>query len=188
LLVLLFTAVPTKCGVISDLLGGFWGDIIDKATEGMIDNVKQAFRESMDYLFDEKILPLINQLEASADRVMDHAKDDINAIVDNFKNDLNDIVNNAVKKGEEFVDHTIEEIKTAIIDDAFDRLNSLEDKLFQDLTNVLNQIDTILKEVSCYAQAIVERITEEIKKALPSFVNPFETCRYNLIYYFLDNG
>jgi len=107
-------------------------------------------------------------------------KDDIDAIIDNFKNDINDIVNNAVAKGEEFVDHTIEEIKTAIIDNAFDQLNKLEDKLFQDLTNILNQIDNILKEVSCYAQAIVERITDEIKSALPSFINPFEQCRYDL--------
>jgi ElaB/YqjD/DUF883 family membrane-anchored ribosome-binding protein len=186
---LILTAFPkTKCGFISDVLGRFFGGIVDGATKGMIDNAKQAFRESMDYLFDNKLQPLIHQLEATADRVLDRAKDDINAVIDNFKNQMEDLVKNAANIATEFVDHTLEEIKTKIIDSTFDRLNKFEDKLFQDVTAILNKIDEIMKNVSCYAQAIIIRITDEIKKALPWVPNPFETCRIKLSEIFEDSS
>lgn len=180
LLVLIVLFSTSNCGGIANILGGFFGYLVDKASAKMIDHIRDAFRESMDYLFDHKILPMINQLEASADRVMDHAKDDINAVIDNFKKDIEDIINTAANKAEELVDHTVEEIKRGIIDATFDRMERLEDKLFHDITTILNKIDMILKEVSCYAQAIIVRITDEIKKVLPSVPNPFEKCRKEL--------
>jgi ElaB/YqjD/DUF883 family membrane-anchored ribosome-binding protein len=177
-IILIFTAIPkSKCGWLGDMLGGFFGNVVDKATSGMIDHAKQAFRESMDYVFDNKIQPLIHQLEATADRVMDHAKDDINAVIDNFKKQMEELVETSAKIATEFVDHTVEEIKTKIIDNTFDKLNKFEDKLFQDMTTILNKIDEILKSVSCYAQAVIYRISDEIKKALPSLINPLEECR-----------
>ena len=176
LLVLTFTP-RTKCGFLSDMLGGFFGNIVDGATKGMIDRAKQAFRESMDYLFDNKLQPMIHQLEATADRVLDRARDDINAVIDNFKKQMEDLVEKAAQTAKDFVDHTVDEIKNKIIDNTFDKLNKFEDKLFQDMTVVLNKIDEMLKEVSCFAQAIVYRVTDEIKKALPSIPNPWEDCR-----------
>jgi ElaB/YqjD/DUF883 family membrane-anchored ribosome-binding protein len=170
----------TKCGRISNLIGDFFNDITTRASSGLIDNAKQAFRESMDYLFDNRILPLINQLEATADRVMDHARDDIDEVVDNFKKEIEELVDHAAKIAQNLIDHTIEEIKKNIIDHTFDRLNDFEEKVFQDITTILNKIDAILKEVSCYAQAIVIRVTEEIKKLLPRFINPFDHCRVRL--------
>jgi hypothetical protein len=181
IMALLFVVTPeTKCGWLSNLVGGFFGGVVDKATDGMIEHAKQAFRESMDYVFDNKINPLINQLEATADRVMDRAKDDINAVIDNFKNQILELVEKAANVAKDLVDHTVEEIKTKIIDNTFDQLNRFEDKLFQDMTSILNKIDAILKEVSCYAQAIVYRVTDDIKKVLPSWVDPFEGCRAEL--------
>lgn len=170
----------TKCGMISKLLGDFFNDITSRAASGLVDNAKRAFRESMDYLFDNKLLPLINQLEATADRVVDHAKDDINLVVENFKKEMEELVENSAKIAQNLIDHTIEEIKEKIIDETFDKIKNFEEKLFQDITTILNQIDSILKEVSCFAQAIVTRVTEEIKKVLPRFINPFESCRIEL--------
>jgi hypothetical protein len=181
ILALLFVVTPgTNCGWLSNLVGNFFGGVVDKATDGMIEHAKQAFRESMDYVFDNKINPLINQLEATADRVMDRAKEDINAVIDNFKNQILELVEKAANVAKDLVDHTVDEIKTKIIDNTFDQLNRFEDKLFQDMTSILNKIDAILKEVSCYAQAIVYRVTDDIKKVLPSWVDPFESCRVEL--------
>lgn len=180
IILLSISPFSTKCGMIGKLLGNFFNDITSRATSGLIDNAKRAFRESMDYLFDNKLLPLINQLEATADRVVDHAKDDINLVVENFKKEMEESVENSAKIAQSLIDHTIEEIKEKIIDETFDKVKDLEEKLFQDITSILNQIDSILKEVSCYAQAIVTRVTEEIKKVLPRFINPFESCRIEL--------
>jgi len=179
-IIISFNIKQTQSSWISDLIFGNITDKINELGSKLIGEAKQAFRESIDYLFDNKIIPLINQLEASADRVMDHAKDDINAIVDNFTKQIEDIITIAFEKAQEFMDKTLDEIKQKIIDATFDRLNQFESNLFQDITRVLNKIDEILKEASCFAQSIVNRITEEIKKALPSFVNPFEKCRVDL--------
>jgi F0F1-type ATP synthase membrane subunit b/b' len=185
---IILLATPIKSGWVSDLLGGFFGDIVDDATKGLIDNAKEAFRESMDYLFDNKIKDMINQIEATADRVIDKAKDDINAIIDNAKQEMQDLIDHAVEKAEEFVDHTVDEIKDKIIDEAFDRLDKFEEKLFQDLTNVLNEVDAIIKEMSCMVQAVIDRIENDIIKLLPWLPNPFEACRENLDRLFPGQG
>jgi hypothetical protein len=180
ILIICLCVSNTKSSWVSKMLGNFFGDIVGRASKGLIDNAKNAFRESMDYLFDNKLLPLINQLEAAADRVMDHAKDDINEVVENFKKQMEELVDHAAKTAQNLIDHTVEEIQKKIIDEAFDKLKDLEEKLFQDVTTILNKIDAILKEVSCYAQAIISRVTEEIKKVLPSIINPFDQCRIEL--------
>jgi len=43
--------------------------------------------------------------------VLDHATEDVNKMVDNFKKEMEQLLNEAIDKAEEFVDHTIEEIK-----------------------------------------------------------------------------
>lgn len=176
----LLSIQPSKCGWISNLIFGGIKNKIEDLGRNLIGEAKQAFQESMDYLFDNKIVPLVNQLEATADRVMDHAKDDINQIIDNFTKQMENLVETAFNKANEFIGKTVDEIKSKIIDATFDRLNEFESQLFQDMTTILNKIDEMLKEVSCFAQAIVQRITDEIKKALPYIINPFETCRKEL--------
>ena len=170
----------TQSSWISNLIFGNITNKINEMASKLVGEAKQAFRESIDFLFDNKIIPLINQLEATADRVLDHAKDDINAIVDNFTKQIENIIIIAFEKAQEFMDKTLEAIKQKIIDATFDRLNEFEGNLFRDITSVLNKIDAILKEVSCFAQSVVSRITDEIKKALPSLINPFEKCRVDL--------
>lgn len=167
-------------GWISDKIGGFFGGIVNKATDKLIEHAKQAFKESMDYLFDQKLKPLINQIEAAAERAMDHAVEDINKVVDNFEQKMVEMVEKAAKIAEDFVDHTVEEIKTKIIDNTFDKLNELEEKIFTDITTILNKVDEILQSISCYAHSVIDRIEEDIKKVLPSFYNPFEYCRKSL--------
>ena len=100
---------PVKSDIAKDISGWF-GGIVDAAASPLIDDLKQAIQESMDYLFDQKISKLIYQIEATSNRMMDHATEDINKIVDNFKAQMEDLVKNAVKNAEEMADHTIEEI------------------------------------------------------------------------------
>jgi vacuolar-type H+-ATPase subunit H len=159
------------------------GDIDQKLQSvggNLIKEAKVAFREAMDFLFDTKLIPLIQQLEAVADRVLDHAREEVNKIVDNFMKQANALIDNAVAKANEFVGQTAEVIKNKIIDAAFDRLNEFESKLFRDMTSVLNRVDEILKQVSCYAQALVTRVTEELRKVVPYFSNPSDKCRRDL--------
>jgi hypothetical protein len=67
------------------IIGSFFNDCIDDASSNLIGKIKQALFESMDELFDRKITPMIHEIEATSNRVMDHTKDDVNAVVENFK-------------------------------------------------------------------------------------------------------
>jgi hypothetical protein len=66
----------SKCSWLRDAIGGFLGGCVDKDTSGVMHHDKPTFRESKVYLSDNKIQPMIHQLEATADRVMDRKNDD----------------------------------------------------------------------------------------------------------------
>ena len=178
--ILLICTQYTKQGWISDKIGGFFGNIVDKSMSKVIDRAKEAFRESCDYLFDQKIKPMIDQIEAAAERTMDHVKEDIDEMVDHVTNKIEEVIDIAAKTATEFVDHTIEEIKDKVIDNTFDHLKELENNIFEDITRVLNKVDEMLRDLSCYAQSVISRIENDIKRVLPSLVNPFEYCRKKL--------
>jgi hypothetical protein len=139
----IFCIQSGKAG-FGSFIGSFFNDCIDEATSNLVGKVKQALIESMDVLFDKKITPMIHEIEATSNRVMDHTKDDVNAVVDNFKTQIQSLVDDAVKNAESFVDHSVEEIKENILQNAFDNLNNFEDKLQQDLNSLLNKVDAII--------------------------------------------
>jgi len=180
IIILLAVLKRSQSGWVTDEIGGYFNSIVEKSANGLIGNAKAAFRESMDYLFDNKIKPLLYQLEAAADRVIDKAKDDLNEVIDHFKKQMEDLIQTAAATAKKLVDYTIDEIRTKIINYAFDKLDSFESKLFRDITEMLNKVDAIMKNISCYAQAIIARITDEIKKSLPIIPNPFDKCRIKL--------
>lgn len=181
---LIATPQPAKAGFISDMIGGFFGDIVGKASEDifkqggeLIEKAKRAFLDSMDVLFDEKIKPMIYQIQSMVDRAMGQMDDLIQKTIQTTKDAINDVVNNAAKKAMEFVDFTVDQIKTKIIDNAFDQLRNFENKLMGDIMIILNKVDEIILKISCSIQAVEVRVREFLYKNLPSIPNPFDSCR-----------
>src|SRR5690242_15971193 len=117
-----------KCEWLGQIVGEFFKDAINNATEPMILNAKLAFRESMDYVFDNKISPLINQIEAISYRIMDREAKEIKQMTNDLKEQIGNMVNNAATKATELVDHTVDEIKENIIKETFDQMTKFEDK------------------------------------------------------------
>jgi len=185
-LLCLFIAVShhnVQCGFLS-MIGGWFGDIVDGATSGMfdragelIDQAKRAFQESMDKLFDQKLTPMINQIDAMIHRNLGQVDEIIQKSIDNFKNSTLEIINTAAKQAKELVGQTIEDIKTKIIDNAFQRAADLEGKVMNDIISILNRLDETIYKLSCSAQSIEIRIRDDLMKTLSFIPNPFDSCR-----------
>jgi len=150
----------------------------------------------MNVLFDQKIKPLIYQIQSMVDRAMGQVDELIQKTIETTKNAINDVVNNAAKKAMELVDFTVEQIKTKIIDNAFEQMRELENKVMGDIMIILNKVDELILKISCSVQAVEGRIREFLYKNLPSIPNPWNSCRikvdeqfpgHNIRYKFLSN-
>jgi len=179
--------VPSKAGWISDTIGGFFGDIVGKASEDifrqggeLIEKAKRAFLESMDVLFDQKIKPMIYEIQSMVDRAMGQMDALIQKTIETTKNAINNMVDNAAKRAIELVDFTIEQIKTMIIDNTFEQARELENKIMGDIMIILNRVDEIILKISCSLQAVEVRIREFLYKNLPSIPNPWNSCRIKI--------
>lgn len=186
IIALLLVAVPrpTQAGWISNMIGGFFGDIVGKASENifkqggeLIEKAKKAFLESMDVLFDEKIKPMIYQIQSMVDRALGQMDELIQKTIESTKNAINNMIDNAAKRAIEFMDFTIEQIKTKIIDNAFEKAKELESKIMGDIMIILNKVDELILKISCSLQAVEIRVREFLYKNLPSIPNPWDPCR-----------
>ena len=183
-IILISTPQQAKAGWISDKIGGFFGGIVNKATEGifkqggeLIEKAKKAFLESMDVLFDQKIKPMIFQIQSMVDRAMGQMGELIEKTIKSTEDFINNVINNAANKAIEFVDFSIEQIKTKIIDNAFEQVRELENKVMGDIMIILNKVDETILKISCSLQAVEVRVREFLYKNLPSIPNPWDPCR-----------
>ena len=188
ILCLLITISQNKvqCGFLS-FIGDWFGGIVDGATKGvfdhageLIDKAKKAFQESMDTLFDKKLVPMINQIDAMIHRNLGQIDDIIQKSIDNFKNSTIEIINSAANKAKELIGEAIEDIKTKIIDNAFEKINELEGKVMNDIIIILNRIDETIYKLSCSVQSVELRIRDDLMRTLSIIVNPWSICRINV--------
>jgi hypothetical protein len=189
LICFIFLSAPkqTNASFISSMVSGFFSGVVDDATknffskgEGMIDKAKTAFRESMDSLFDNKIRPIIYQIQSAVDRAMGQMDDLVNKTLDNLKKSINETVNNAAAKAISLVNYTTEQIKTRLIDEFFNQAKELENKIMGDLIMILNRVDETILKISCSLQAIEIKIREDLTKFLPTIPNPNDKCRISI--------
>ena len=182
-LLLSFSQNHVNCSIRS-MIGSWFGGIVDDMTKGifdrageLIEKAKQAFQEAMDTLFDKKLVPLINQIDAMIHRNLGQIDEIIQKTIDNFKNAVLEMVNNAAKQAKDLIGQTIEDIKKKIIDNVFDRVNELEGKVLSDIIFILNKIDETIYKLSCSVQSIEIRIRDDLSKSLSIIPNPFNSCR-----------
>lgn len=182
-LMLSFSDNHVNCSFKS-MIGSWFGGIVDDMTKGifdrageLIEQAKKAFQEAMDTLFDKKLVPLIDQIDAMIHRNLGQIDEIIQKTIENFKNAVLEMVNDAAKQAKELIGETIEDIKKKIIDNIFDRIGELEGKVLNDIIIILNKIDETIYKLSCSAQSIEIKIREDLTKALSIFPNPFDSCR-----------
>uniref|UniRef100_A0A0G4F3K1 Phage tail collar domain-containing protein n=1 Tax=Chromera velia CCMP2878 TaxID=1169474 RepID=A0A0G4F3K1_9ALVE len=155
------------------------GKIAEKG-EQLIDHAKEAFLQAMDEIFDKQIKPLVYDLKAAIDRAEDKLDEIVQKAIASFAEKVTHIIDVAADRAEHLVDHTIEEIKSEILTYTFDRLEELEDKTMHGIMGLLDEVARILQKASCYEQAIIERIEQDLKKNLSPWPVPWDHCRIQI--------
>ena len=188
LLCLIFTISNNKvsCGLFEDMGGWFKGNVdnVSKVMfEGsgeLIEKAKKAFYESMDKLFDEKLGPMIKQIEAVISRNLDKIDETIQHTIDNFKDSVMQIINTASKQAKDLIGSTIEKIKENIINYSYDKAKELESKIMNDIVIILNKIDETIYHLTCSAKAIEMQIRDDLMQSLWFIPYPWDSCRIEL--------
>lgn len=155
-------------------------EIVEKVIAGegqIIEQTRQGVNQVIDKLFDEKFVNLIAQIQAMIDKNLNRINEIIQQEIDLLFNRISDLVNQIATRAKELIDHTVEEIKTKIIDEFFAKADALCANITAEVIQILDKIDNLIYQTSCSEQALVDKITRNIVNALPSIPNPFDSCR-----------
>lgn len=153
---------------------------IDKILSGageLIIKAKNAVKEVMDDLFDNKLLKLLYQIQSMIDKNLRQIDANIQAEIDKLFDRIRDMVEQISSKAKELIDKTIEEIKTKIIDEFFHKADLLVADITADVIKILDKIDFEIYHAYCSEKALADQIIRSISNLLPSVPNPFEKCR-----------
>ena len=144
LFVLVLACPSSKCFSWDDINPIRWiGDLIrpgvDAATQGMRGDMKQDFRELINYMFDQKVQPLIPQIELTAQKIIAQA-----AVA--FDESSKKLVNESKKALEDVIDKLIADF-TSLINETAKKFNQLIDKLMTETKALVNETAEKTKEV-----------------------------------------
>ena len=169
---------------ISSEMGIWFGTFVDDVSNRMfdhggelVDRAKQAFRESMERLYESNLRPMVNEIEAMIHRNLGQIDEIIHKTIDNFKNSTIIIINTAAQQAKDLIGETIEDIKKKIIENSVKKAVELKGKILNDIVKILNNIDETIYKLSCNAQSIEKRIRDDLIKTLWFIPNPFDRCR-----------
>ena len=182
-LLLTFSHNKVNCGIFDN----WFRDMVDNATRGvfdrageLIEKAKQAFQQSMDKLFDEKLDPMLKEIDAMIYRNLGKIDETIQHTIDNFKNSVLEIINTAAQQAKDLIGSTIDQIKEKIIRYSFDRAMELESIVMNDIVIILNKIDETIYHLTCSAKAIEMQIRDDLMQSLWLIPNPLDSCRIQL--------
>lgn len=147
-----------------------------KGEEEVIVKAKEAFIEAMDDLFNTKLLPMIHQIDAMIEKNLGIIDDMIQKTIDHFFTEMRNTIDFAAQKVMQLVDKTIEEIRTQIIDETFNRADKLLKEVHTMINDILDRIDESIYKASCALETVASRIFDKIKTALPIY-SPLDPCR-----------
>eukprot|EP00162_Nutomonas_longa_P013698 comp21670_c0_seq1/m.48075 comp21670_c0_seq1/g.48075 ORF comp21670_c0_seq1/g.48075 comp21670_c0_seq1/m.48075 type:complete len:476 (+) comp21670_c0_seq1:35-1462(+) len=152
---------------------------IEEAGEKLEDHARDVFLSAANQLVKDDLEPLINLVEAMADRAMDHGRDDIiqiaNKITDNFEKIISQIADQ--------VSALIDKSEKAILDIfkvATEDIKALTDNFFSDANAFLDKIDQELRTWECMTSGAGTAFLQQLKKLLPLPVMPWDACRKKL--------
>ena len=160
--------------VIKDALDQFF-----KGSGELIEKAKSAFIGAMDVLFDQKIMPMIYEIQAMINKNLNQINQMIQDTIDHFVDSFMKMIEDAANQAQQLIDKTIDEIQKKLIETVFDRADSLMKQLSTMIENVMDFIDNEIYMASCAVEAVVSRIFDKISTALPWW-NPFDACRESI--------
>lgn len=148
----------------------------EEAGDHLIGNAKAAFEAAMADLFDNKIGPMIDKVNAMVLEDAEAIKKDVEEVIATTEKAIDDMIDHAAAVAQQLIDHEIEEIKEKIIDETAAKVEECEDHFFQGVNNVLQQFYAAVVKINCMAQGDIDRVYEDVYKLIGSGCLLPDTC------------
>lgn len=152
-------------------------DQILKGLDNLLGKAKQVVSDLLDKLFDDKLTKMLAEVQAMIDKNLKQINQDIQDTIDHMYDKLSALVTQMAMRVKEIIQQAIDDIKTKIIDEFFEKFEILCSEITADVIKLLDKIDNLIYNLSCSEQALVDKIVGELTKTLPYLPNPFNACR-----------
>jgi hypothetical protein len=139
-------------------------DGLRSKSESLVGPAKEAFLDAMNVLFDQKMKPLIAQIDAAATGRLKQFDDTVRVAMAG----MDAIITHAELTASNLVDQTTEQIKTRIIETTFSQADALTEKIAAQITAIVDDID-------CKIDGQREKLVE-FWRSLISLPNPLNRC------------
>lgn len=152
----------------------------------MAEGVREEFEKAMNSLFDDKIAPLLKDIDLVMKNRLEQADNIAEARLTQFDNtvkarleQIDQVIQTAFDRFEKTTDRTIAQIKTDIIDHATAQLDHLRRNFRADVDHFFDRTEYLINTVDCKVEGMVEKIrmdmqttgkelAQELKASLPS--------------------
>jgi vacuolar-type H+-ATPase subunit H len=169
---------------------------VKKAEESghkLIDHAGQVMRESIEHLMDDKVKPMINSFEMTAQKISENLKSTVEEVRQNaekMKLEFEELFNKTLERFGDMVDdmvhklifvadYTVERLRKDVVDYGIDRLNTLKRELMSDIKNILRVVEDLILKASCMLNSAAKRIDDSVVKFIPD-PYPSDKCREEL--------
>lgn len=171
--------------IFSEIKNSFDNEV-KKTSQSMAAGIRQEYQKAANHLFDEKIKPLLDEIDLVAKNRMKDASgivDDVSGIVDDVSatvNKVNEIVQDTDKivkdrldQLNEIINKSMSDIRKStkdfkkIIEDTSKSIDQLRDKFKKDIDDIFAKIDNI---IDCKITGTHEKIIMDIKTIRDSFI------------------
>jgi len=157
--------------------------ILDKVFSGtteLVIKTKNAVREVLDSLFDEKLVKLLYQIQTMIDKNLKQINTYIQEQIDLVYKRISDLVTQIADRATQFMEKTIDEIKKNIIGEFFKKAEELLADATANVIKILDKVDAEIYGAYCSAQTLADSIINKVVKLLPWVPNPWNACRLQL--------
>ena len=133
---------------------------INKEATELLGKAKEAFEQAMDYLFDKDILPLIDKVQAAITVDINKINEDVNQTINHFESAIEKIIHDAAQTANELATNVTRDIEL-IISKAATAIIDVEQTFYRDASNLLSQINQIVKKGQCMEASAAIQIKNE---------------------------
>jgi hypothetical protein len=167
------SGVPTKAPAQGCFQGGcdlVWqlnkrfDDGLRSKSESLVGPAKEAFIQAMNVLFDQKLKPMITQIDTVATARLAQ----FNQTIQDAERGIDAILTHAGVVAAGLVGQTADQIKTRIIDEAFAQADALVDR-------VTASVNEIIENVDCKIDGQRDKLVEWWRSIIP-LANPLNHC------------
>lgn len=132
--------------------------LIARLCDTFIPAVKKAVTQEIDYMFDNKLPVLIEEVNKAMADTIDHAEDDANEFMKYTIGNISDLVENTINLAAQMMDHEVEEISQAMNDFIDKHVTGMFDHVFAGLNSLLTRVEQDVQHLVCELEGVIKQM------------------------------